>query len=147
MENERLHKEGKQELANTKDDFNKINGEYNALAAKFRELEVKYKHNDEPEFLKQQLIDQTERNEAHVKSLIADQEIRKAKYVGLEEKGITRETNFILKAKYVGLEGKGMTRETINLVHLNLNVSKKQGRTTKQWTIKMMKRCPWSTIS
>ena len=32
MENERLHKEAKQELANTKDDFNKINGEYNDLA-------------------------------------------------------------------------------------------------------------------
>ena len=58
------------------------------------------------------MIDLTERNDAHVKSLIADQEILKAKYVGLEEKGITRETSFILKAKYVGLEEKGITKET-----------------------------------
>ena len=83
MKNERLHNEGKQELANTKDKFNKMNGEYNDLAAKFLELEVKYKDNDEPELLKQQLIDQTERNEAHVKSLIADQEFHNAKYIGL----------------------------------------------------------------
>ena len=60
-----------------------MNGECNDLAAKFRELEVKYKHNDEPELLKQQLIDQTERHEAHVKSLIADQEFHNAKYIGL----------------------------------------------------------------
>ena len=83
MENKRLHSEGKQELANTKDKFNKMNGEYNELAAEFRELEVKDKDNDEPELLKQQLIDQTERNEAHVKSLIADQEFHNAKYIGL----------------------------------------------------------------
>ena len=45
--------------------------------------------------MKQQLIDQTERNEAHLKNLIADQEILEANYVGLEENGITREASYM----------------------------------------------------
>ena len=43
MENERLYNEGKTELANTTDEYNKVKGEYNDLVIRFQELQAKYK--------------------------------------------------------------------------------------------------------
>ena len=51
MENGRLYNEGKKELANTTDEYNKVKGEYNDLVIRFQELQAKYKHNEDQEIL------------------------------------------------------------------------------------------------